>query len=643
METNNDDNNTDFVKPEPADKNDEVVLYLRPLQRRDDPDDIHDYEQQEMEQDSTDEDRVSPTNETESQQPPKKGKVYNKWEDFDDEADISREPQPTEEFIPEMEKIKDETSPLTLRQQAEEERIVRYLAHEYRRQVDVEANKKVLRLREQFLHVHGTLGAERVVDAVVVMKAVQMLEQGMKVCVLNLNFLKRLQTLGLYRFLKERTMRKSDDLKKLRNMVFLRIQEEDADDIDRKVMMTELIDFAEDWPLFVITDESCKEVERIDDAVFDLTKNNRRFHFWSTSSFSHGSPDEVGRHRLALHLNCPPPIQQVMDMIDIDDDDLDVGGGHKAPLRRVYCPLPVRGPDYNIRKHLETLKVHLISHSKSHLEPDVWECRECGVKLADYLNNVIELGKPGLKQNDVFIVGHIDRFESKVSISGLQWSLLKNNIESEAPFCRRAVRIQDILATMSGVVVSDSISMRGVDKRIVIIIPNPREKKVQERVELEMKRKLEREERDAEDQRIAALLPEDAEPFEKPKAISDQDEELFYLRPLLTGETMDGIPNYRKRKRADEVEDEDGKAEVTDNEELSEDEIDYNEQPKRPQKKRRQEEIRFSQSAHQSVLRRAVNSMSRADKDMILDVFTDAPRHAVLFHFAQDDYEDDLY
>ncbi|KAL8598694.1 hypothetical protein ACOMHN_033258 [Nucella lapillus] len=642
MEAINDDDNTEFTVPEPGDENDEVLLYLRPLLPEDNDDGIPEYKHRKTEtvHSPVGEGKTAPTGTT--QEPGQQNGVQENWDDIDENADLSGEVPPTEEFIPEMEKIKNEESPLTDRQQEEQRRIVRFLGREYAVQNKVEGNKKVLRLREQFLHVHGTLGGERKVDAVTVLKAVQMLEQGMRVCVLNLNFLKRLQTLGLYCFLKEQAMRKTSDPEKLRKMVFLQIQEEDADDVDRKVMMTDLNDFAEDWPLFVITDETCKEVERIDDAITDLTKLNRRFHFWSSSSFAHGTPDEVNRYRLSQRLPPPPPIQQVMDMIDIDDDELDIGGRHRLPIRRMFYPLPPMGPDYNIREHLDTLKVHLISHNRTHLERDVWECRECGIKLAEYLNNIIELGKPGLKNNEVFIVGHINRFESKVEISGMQWSLLENDIESEAPFCRRAVRIQDILDTMSGMVVSDSISMRGVDKQIVIIIPNPREKKVQDRVEIEMRRRQARMQRDAEDARLAALIPEEVETFEKPKPnIADKDdEEVLYLRPLLTGDSMDGIHNYRKRKRARREKDEDQN--LTDREELSEDEIDYDEAINQTKKKiRRPEEIRFTQGAHQSVLRRAVNSMSRADKDMILDVFTDAPRHAVLFHFAHDDFNEE--
>jgi hypothetical protein len=84
-----------------------------------------------------------------------------------------------------------------------------------------------------------------------------------------------------------------------------------------------------------------------------------------------------------------------MDMIDIDDDDVDITGPHHVPLRRIIFPYdPSREVDgYNIREHLEDLPVKLISHNKTHLEPDVWECEKCGMHLAKYLDGEIELGK----------------------------------------------------------------------------------------------------------------------------------------------------------------------------------------------------------------------------------------------------------
>lgn len=89
------------------------------------------------------------------------------------------------------------------------------------------------------------------------------------------------------------------------------IQEEDADEVDRQEMLDDLIDIAEDSPLFVITDETCKEAERIDEAIFDLTRPDSRFHFWSSSAFAHGTPGAARRYRLATQRVCPPTIKQV--------------------------------------------------------------------------------------------------------------------------------------------------------------------------------------------------------------------------------------------------------------------------------------------------------------------------------------------
>lgn len=88
-------------------------------------------------------------------------------------------------------------------------------------------------------------------------------------------------------------------------------QEEDADEVDRQQMLDELTDTAEDHPLFVITDETCKEAERIDEAITDLTKSDARFHFWSSSAFAHGTPGAARRYRLDTQRLCPYTIKQV--------------------------------------------------------------------------------------------------------------------------------------------------------------------------------------------------------------------------------------------------------------------------------------------------------------------------------------------
>lgn len=95
-----------------------------------------------------------------------------------------------EHFVPGLEKITDEKSELTQKQKEEEEKILKALHAEYVAQKNVQTNKSILRLRSQFVHVHGTLGGEISVDAVIAMKGAQMAEHGMTVYVLNLNFLK---------------------------------------------------------------------------------------------------------------------------------------------------------------------------------------------------------------------------------------------------------------------------------------------------------------------------------------------------------------------------------------------------------------------------------------------------------------------
>lgn len=546
-------------------------------------------------------------------------------------------------FIKGLEKIKDESSPLTSEQQKEQEKIIKLLSDEYNTQKNEQSNKSILRKRNRFVHLHGTLGGERTVDAVIAMKGKEMAENGMQVAVLNLNFLKRLQTRALYVFLKD------DLLKNVKSKVFLKIQEEDADEVDQREMMDYFQDKSEDAPLFIITDETCKEAERIDEVVTDLTNKEARFHFWSSSAFAHGTPDASQRFRLATKYECPPPIKQVMDIIDIDDDDVDITGPHHVPLRRVIFPYdPNReNKDENIRKHLDKLPVCLISHNRKHREPDVWECEICGKILAEYLSDEIMIGEPGLDHNEVFIVGSIQRFESSVSISGLQVSLLDKDIVSEVLFCRRSVRIQDILKTMNKVVVSDSVSMRGVDKKIVIIIPSPREKDQQEQIEKELKSNEDKDSKYKQEKEMQA----DSEDFKKPIPISKEDEDVLYRRPSLRDDPPDGADEYLQpdlinpqqiKNREQGGKRIEGKIQNKDSE--SDDDSDVNDNfdldpsnPKTPERKPYR--MRYSVATHQSLLRRAINSLGRFDKDMILDLFMDAPRHAVLFHFAEDDFQ----
>lgn len=94
------------------------------------------------------------------------------------------------EYIPGLEKIKNEHSELTPKQKEEAEKIIKALKEEYAVQKDEQTNKSILRLRSQFVHVHGTLGGERTVDSVIAMKGGQMAEHDLTVVILNLNFLK---------------------------------------------------------------------------------------------------------------------------------------------------------------------------------------------------------------------------------------------------------------------------------------------------------------------------------------------------------------------------------------------------------------------------------------------------------------------
>ncbi|KAK7089497.1 uncharacterized protein [Littorina saxatilis] len=580
-------------------------------------------------------------------------------------ANVGDEPEQEFILVEGLEKIKDETSELTDAQKEEEKKIVGLLNTEYQGQKDEQTNKSIMRLRQQFVHVHGTLGGERAVDAVMATKGAQMAQHGMTVCVLNLNFLKRLQTRALFTFVKENLLKEDP---KAYALVFLKIQEEDADEVDRKSMLDDLQDKAEDAPLFVLTDETCKEAERIDDVITDLTQTKARFHFWSSSAFAHGTPDAARRYRLASQQECPATVRQVMDMIDIDDDDVDITGPHHVPLRRVIFPFSDGDKNqYNIRLHLDELPVRLISHNRTHEERDVWECEKCGQLLATYLHDDIGIGKTGLDFNEVFIVGSIKRFESSVSISGLQVSLLDKDIVSEVLFCRRAVKIQDILKTMNKIVVSDSVSMRGVDKKIVIVIPSPREKEQQEQIEKEMRERKQREEQEekemqlAEEQRAAEKerLEKELAIFPRPIPINPDDEDVLcrrehkddpdsaneFIRKDPVSGTLEGNEEEEEDDEDSEEKDDEDEEEEGDLENLSDDDVDFSAipeeeiplPPRRPRFHELPARLRYSAASHQGLLRRAINSLNRFDKDMILDLFTDAPRHAVVFHFAEDD------
>ena len=248
-------------------------------------------------------------------------------------------------------------------------------------------------------------------------------------------------------------------------------------------------------------------------------------------------------------------------------------------------------------------------------------------------------GKPGLKNKEVFIVGSIDRFETKIEIRGMQVSLLDKDILSEVLFCRRAVRIQDILKTMDKVVVSDSISMRGVDKKIVIIIPSPRRKKEQSRIERELRE---------EKKTIASGERYTTPKFEEPIPYDPEDEVVMYRREAQEDDIPEDYDKYRKKKTEESSKEEDQsvkkekprKAYDAEVERLFEDVSDDDDTfppPKPPNKRSGRKRYTFGNQP--SVLRRAVNSLGREDKDMILDIFTDAPRHAVVFHFAEDEHQ----
>lgn len=260
-------------------------------------------------------------------------------------------------------------------------------------------------------------------------------------------------------------------------------------------------------------------------------------------------------------------------------------------------------------------------------------------------------------------MGSIQRFESSVSISGLQVSLLDRDVVSEVLFCRRAVRIQDILKTMNKVVVSDSVSMRGVDKKIVIIIPSPREKEQQEQIEQELKEMKDREDRESKESEERAAQEASMPPpspligdsgFKKPVPINREDEEVLYQRKPFPGDKPDGADedmniadpvagNRQKVKKQGDGDGDDNDGNIGDDDDsdslsdIEEDDFDLDIQlrPRTIDHAR----MRYNPAAHQSLLRRAINTLNRFDKDMILDLFTDAPLHAVIFHFADDDYQ----
>ena len=260
---------------------------------------------------------------------------------------------------------------------------------------------------------------------------------------------------------------------------------------------------------------------------------------------------------------------------------------------------------------------------------------------------------PGLYNNEVFIVGSIQRFESSVSISGLQVSLLNKDVVSEVLFCRRAIRIQDILKTMNKVVVSDSVSMRGVDKKIVIVIPSQREQELQDLIEHEMNERKTKEVQAPVEASRPTATPADDPSFNRPIPVNQEDEEVLYQRDgadefvNIVQPATDKKRKGRKRQSDDvdvNVDDDKGDGgdggggDNDDDSDVLEDDgmdIPLSQQPTATCPARK----RYTAASHQSLLRRAINSLGKFDKDMILDLFTDAPRHAVLFHFADDDYQ----
>lgn len=244
-------------------------------------------------------------------------------------------------------------------------------------------------------------------------------------------------------------------------------------------------------------------------------------------------------------------------------------------------------------------------------------------------------------------MGSIQRFESSVSISGLQVALEERDVVSEVLFCRRAVRIQDMLKTMNKVVVSDSVSMRGVDKKIVIIIPSPRNDDHQKEVECE--KKLREQQAAEKAAKPPPSLPDDSG-FQKPTRINQEDEVVLYRRKPLPGDKPDGADEAMDTgepapgKRQTEEKKAGGDADDGDSDNIDEDDgegDDYVLSNLKPHMDilQRPSRFRYNPAAHQSLMRRAINTLDRSDKDMILDLFTDAPRHAVIFHFAEDDYQ----
>nr|KAG5705423.1 hypothetical protein BaRGS_004550 [Batillaria attramentaria] len=156
-----------------------------------------------------------------------------------------------------------------------------------------------------------------------------------------------------------------------------------------------------------------------------------------------------------------------------------------------------------------------------------------------------------------------------VSISGLQVALLERDINSEVLFCRRTVKIEDVLKTMNRVVLSDSVSVRGVDKAVVV----------------------------GPDDEII-LYQRKGKPGEQ---IDDENEEEGGVSGQQTATGDQQVPMETGEGDADDEVDDDDDDDF---------ELDYWRRRKPPR-----------------------------NKDMILDLFTDAPKHAVLFHFAEDDFQ----
>jgi hypothetical protein len=174
------------------------------------------------------------------------------------------------------------------------------------------------------------------------------------------------------------------------------------------------------------------------------------------------------------------------------------------------------------------------------------------------------------------------------------------------------------------------------------------------------------------------LQEDEVDVYKPPVPLNHDDEVVLYRRPLLARDPPDGADSFQqpdrpnsptvedaerkekvekegegegpKKEQPEEEDDDDvedvldeGEEETMDNEPPSEEDLELHKILAEEEQKKdtRPSRIRYSAASHQSLLRRAINSLGRFDKDMILDLFMDAPRHAVLFHFAEDDYQQD--